>query len=197
MTATAEKLTRIMRRDPADTIVKSLQGELGSMYRRADNEAWIFERITKHKNDWYYPLKKRMCKSDVDGVDRRMPAWAETQLYAIDTLLWHQHQARLVWTHLWKPDGRRLISQHPDITDYGPDGIDIDKSYHCFAYELDGKVVWLPGSEDDRAQEIADGRLTQEQVERCTKVIPEGVRLIIRHKPNGTSQLMKPVPIDH
>ena len=197
MTATAEKPARIMRRSTADAIVKSLQGELGSMYRRADKEAWTFECITKHKKDYYYPLKVRLCKSDVDGVDRRLPDWADTLLFAIDTLLWHQHQARLVWTHLWKKDGRRLISQHPDITDYGPDGIDTEESCHCFAYELDGKVVWLPGNKKDRAQEIDAGRLTQEQVERCTKVNPEGVRLIIRHKPNGTPQLMKPVPISH
>lgn len=197
MTATAEKPTRIMKRPTAEAIVKSLSEQLGSMYRRANLEAWTFERITKHKKDWYYTAKKNLCKSDVDGVDRRMPEWAETQLYGTDNLLWHQHQARLVWTHLWKKDGRRLISQHPDITDHGPDGIDTDQSCHCFAYELDGKVVWLPGNEKDRAQEIADGRLTQEQIDRCTNVNPEGVRLIIRHKPNGTPQLMKPVLISH
>ena len=114
-----------------------------------------------------------------------LPRWAASEIGGyFDALYDCQINQRLFWTHVL--DGKRVLS-HDKCLDGRHGEIDMGLSYHCYLVRIHGEVQMIPFREEERAAELASGRLKQDDLDaikrRATDVVLD---VMLAHRPNGT-----------
>jgi hypothetical protein len=136
--------------------VESITGDIAYWIGKMAHEmAYTAERITQYRLDIFnrvgYDKITERDRGEIDGVYKYVHG---------------QHEQKLFWTHIL--DGQRVITGDEKL-DGRHHELDTSTSYHCYLFGLtrpgaERVLIFVPFRQADRDQEIASGRLSEQDV---------------------------------
>jgi hypothetical protein len=146
-----------MKSDKAHKVVQSLSNELMRL------EKLCYEQVLTRSEA--REIHDQMIHDN--ELFKKLPQWAKTALYYLHDAIYWETDRRTVWTHCL--NGERFIASKSSMNarkltddEYG----EINKQNpnlgaHCFAVELDGRLILVPRDDEARERDLATGVLLQ------------------------------------
>ncbi len=167
--------------EKACKVVENLTGDIKKFY----NQSWLWGR----SRQWI----KRQEEGHITDTDnyRRLPQWASYAYYVVADQCHKEWTWKWIWTHVTK--GVRYYAWHKNVNinevienDKTPGNLHC--SLHCFLYQLEGRIIYVPTNDDEVENEIQSGRLNKDDLKaiHCGKARPiavEGHRQFVISQP--------------
>lgn len=149
---------RPFKRKTAQKALEGCKDNYRRYYQDAKERGMTHEWLMAHTKQWIYETEPY----------KRLPDWAHEILSSFSMYLFNEWQHSLIWTHIL--DGQRLHAGHALFEGrYGEIGQQDAKSRtseHCYGFVVQGKLVFVPNTQEAIDKDIAAGRLAQADLER-------------------------------